>query len=77
MGHPHREIMVTIRVDHCLAGLLEKIPNRSAFIRDAILDALARQCPACHGAGVLAAADHPDPEKASAKRIEQQAADET
>ncbi len=76
MGHPHREIMITIRVDSCLANMLKGIPNRSAFIRDAILDALARQCPACHGAGILAVAARPDQEKASEKSTGQQAPDE-
>ncbi|GEM_PF-1190450 len=57
MGRPHRETVVTIRVDACLADMLKSVPNRSAFIRDAIRVALARQCPICHGAGVVAVGD--------------------
>jgi hypothetical protein len=57
MGHRQRETVVTIRVDGHLAGILENLPNRSAFIRDAIIHALARQCPSCGGAGVVPAAE--------------------
>lgn len=77
MRHPHRETMVTIRVDQYLANMLKSIPNRSAFIRDAIRDALARQCPVCHGAGVLAVADHSETDKTSAKQVGQPPARET
>jgi hypothetical protein len=69
--------MITIRVDSCLGDMLKSIPNRSAFIRDAILEALKRQCPACHGAGVLAAADRSRPGNTPEKRAGPQAADAT
>lgn len=77
MGRPHRETVVTIRVDSCLADMLKSVPNRSAFIRDAIRDALARQCPVCHGAGVVAVADPSETHKAPAKQTEQPPASET
>ena len=53
----HRDAVITIRVDRCLAGMLEKMPNRSAFIRDAICRALARQCPTCGGTGVVSSVE--------------------
>ncbi|NLE58197.1 MAG: hypothetical protein GX616_07545 [Planctomycetes bacterium] len=71
MRHPHRETMVTIRVDQCLADMLKSIPNRSAFIRDAIREALARQCPVCGGA-----ASGPAPKRVSAAQADQQAGGE-
>ncbi len=74
MGHPHRETMVTIRVDPCLGQMLKSIPNRSAFIRGAIIEALARQRPA---SGVLAAADRAHRGNAPEKQAGRQAADET
>ncbi|HOB76841.1 MAG TPA: hypothetical protein PKG54_20205 [Phycisphaerae bacterium] len=49
----HRDAIITIRIDRCLADMLKKMPNRSAFIRDAICRALARQCPTCGGTGVV------------------------
>lgn len=73
MAHPHRETMITIRVDPCLASMLKNIPNRSAFIRDAILDALALRCPSCHGAGVLGTADPSAPGKTSTEQAGRQA----
>lgn len=76
MRHPHRETMVTIRVDQCLADMLKSIPNRSAFIRDAIREALARQCPVCGGAGFLATSGPAAPKRTSAAQADQQAGGE-
>jgi hypothetical protein len=47
-----REI-ITFKVDESLAGEIRKIPNRSEFIRSAILAALQSTCPLCRGTGIL------------------------
>ncbi len=51
--HPHKEIVVTFKADASLLGALKAIPNRSEFIRTAILTALDSFCPLCQGTGVL------------------------
>ncbi len=60
---------ITFKAEPALAETLRKMPNRSAFIRAAILAALDNVCPLCQGTGVLTvdqqrhwdrfAADHP------------------
>ena len=52
MRHGKQEI-ITFKVDEALAKALEGIPNRSEFIRNAILAALDSVCPLCSGTGVL------------------------
>ena len=44
---------LTFKVDASLLSALKGIPNRSSFIRNAILTALDSACPLCSGAGVL------------------------
>lgn len=44
---------ITFKVEEQLAQSLRGIPNRSAFIRNAILSALGNLCPLCQGSGVL------------------------
>lgn len=44
---------ITFKVDETLAEALSGIPNRSAFIRDAVLAALDSACPLCNGTGFL------------------------
>ena len=44
---------LTLKVDTSLLEALRGIPNRSLFIRDAILAALESVCPICSGTGVL------------------------
>ncbi|HMM58856.1 MAG TPA: ribbon-helix-helix domain-containing protein, partial [Candidatus Rifleibacterium sp.] len=44
---------VTFKVDPNLLEILQAMPNRSEFIRSAILNALDHVCPLCSGAGVL------------------------
>ena len=48
-----KETVVSFRVDRHLAEALTKLPDRSAFIRRAILGAFYPVCPACQGRGVL------------------------
>ena len=45
--------LITFKVDPSLAELIERLPNRSEFIRKAILAALTNTCPLCLGSGVL------------------------
>ena len=45
--------IVTFKADATLVEALEGIPNRSEFIRDAILAALDSTCPLCGGTGIL------------------------
>ena len=53
---PHaknKERVVTFKTDASLLHALKAIPNRSEFIRAAILAALENHCPVCRGTGVL------------------------
>ena len=45
--------IVTFKVDRELFEQIKKVPNRSEFIRNAILAALDNVCPLCKGRGVL------------------------
>ena len=45
--------VITFKANTSLRELLEGIPNRSEFIRNAILAALDNTCPFCKGTGVL------------------------
>jgi hypothetical protein len=61
--------IITFKVDDALLGAMEGIPNRSEFIRFAVLQALDSACPLCKGTGIMTpnqkshwdsfAADHP------------------
>ena len=48
-----KEEIITFKVDERLSEAMEGMPNRSDFIRKAILSALNNLCPLCHGTGVL------------------------
>ena len=45
--------IVTFKADHTLIEAMRGIPNRSEFIREAILSALDSSCPLCKGTGIL------------------------
>ncbi|MBN1140350.1 MAG: CopG family transcriptional regulator [Deltaproteobacteria bacterium] len=45
--------MISFKADAALKEALAGIPNRSEFIRDAVLAALENACPLCHGTGIL------------------------
>jgi hypothetical protein len=45
--------IVTFKAEEALVEAMEDIPNRSEFIRSAILAALNGVCPLCRGTGVL------------------------
>lgn len=44
---------ITFKADETLAKALLKVPNKSEFIRNAILNALENCCPLCQGTGIL------------------------
>jgi len=50
---PKKDRVVAFKVEPRLAELLEKLPNKSAFIRKAIAAQLGVACPLCHGKGVV------------------------
>lgn len=45
--------IITFKVDEPLRQAMTGIPNRSEFIRAAILSALDSVCPLCKGSGIL------------------------
>jgi len=51
-GHKQQGI-VTFKAEASLLEALRAIPNRSAFIRSAVLTALENMCPLCQGTGIL------------------------
>ncbi len=44
---------ITFKVDQDLAELIKQLPNRSQFIRHAILNMMENTCPLCQGTGIL------------------------
>jgi len=49
----HKQDTITFKVDEDLAEIIRRLPNRSDFIRKAILHALDNACPLCQGTGIL------------------------
>jgi hypothetical protein len=50
---PPKAAVVAFKVEEELAKLLNELPNKSAFIRKAIVAQLGMACPLCNGAGVV------------------------
>jgi hypothetical protein len=50
---PSKTAVVAFKVEEELAQLLDKLPNKSAFIRKAIVAQLGMACPLCNGGGVV------------------------
>jgi hypothetical protein len=50
---PAKTKVVAFKVEEELADLLNKLPNKSAFIRKAIAAQLGVACPLCQGKGVV------------------------
>jgi hypothetical protein len=48
-----KESIITFKADKSLVDALRGLPNRSAFIRSAVLAALESTCPLCQGTGIL------------------------
>lgn len=53
MASPRKQEIITFKADESLTEAMEGIPNRSEFIRAAILAALENSCPLCGGTGLL------------------------
>src|SRR5256714_4062363 len=49
----HKTAVVAFKVEEELAEFLNKLPNKSAFIRKAIAAQLGMACPLCNGQGVV------------------------
>lgn len=45
--------IISFKVDAALAEALQSVPNKSEFIRNAILTALDNGCPLCQSTGIL------------------------
>ena len=45
--------IITFKVDEDLRAIIRNIPNRSEFIRQAIVAAMGSVCPLCNGSGML------------------------
>ena len=61
-----KQEIVSFKADESLLEAMKGIPNRSEFIRSAILSALDSACPLCKGTGILTPSQH-DHWKAFAK----------
>lgn len=48
-----KQEIITFKVDNNLREAIKNIPNRSEFIRSAIVAALGSVCPLCNGSGML------------------------
>jgi hypothetical protein len=48
-----KQTVVSFRVDQHLAEILNTLPDKSDFIREAILQRIHTACPCCQGRGVL------------------------
>lgn len=48
-----KQSIITFKVDDELLQAIRDIPNRSEFIRSAIVSALGSVCPLCNGSGML------------------------
>ncbi len=49
----HAVEVITFKAEAKLAAALRAVPNRSSFIRSAVLHALEHVCPLCGGSGVF------------------------
>lgn len=54
MANQKSEI-VSFKADRALLQAMQGLPNRSEFIRSAVLAALDSACPLCRGTGILSA----------------------
>ncbi|MCS6852287.1 MAG: hypothetical protein NZ700_14075 [Gemmataceae bacterium] len=52
-GKNPKTAVVAFKVEAALAELLNKLPNKSAFIRKAIAAQLGMACPLCNGTGIV------------------------
>ncbi|MCS7168576.1 MAG: hypothetical protein RMI91_03290 [Gemmatales bacterium] len=50
---PRKAVLVAFKIEPELANILDQLPNKSDFIRRAIISQLNMACPLCAGTGVL------------------------
>jgi|SRR5581483_3546991 len=55
---PPKTAVVAFKIEEDLAEFLNKLPNKSAFIRKAIAAQMKTACPLCSGAGVVSRSVH-------------------
>ncbi|MDC7222626.1 MAG: CopG family transcriptional regulator [Spirochaetales bacterium] len=48
-----KQEVITFKVDGDLGKIIKELPNRSEFIRKALLNALDNTCPLCKGTGII------------------------
>jgi hypothetical protein len=48
-----KQEVITFKADKSLLAAMKGVPNRSEFIRNAVLAALESACPLCTGTGIL------------------------
>ncbi|MDC7219983.1 MAG: ribbon-helix-helix domain-containing protein [Spirochaetales bacterium] len=48
-----KQEVISFKVDEELGRVIKNIPNRSEFIRKALLNALDNTCPLCRGTGII------------------------
>jgi hypothetical protein len=53
MAPARKDEVITFKVNAALAEAMAGIPNRSDFIRKAVVAALDGACPLCRGTGIL------------------------
>ncbi|MBN1797362.1 MAG: CopG family transcriptional regulator [Spirochaetales bacterium] len=53
MSEIKKQEVITFKVSGSVAKILKSIPNRSEFIRSAVLNALENSCPLCKGMGTF------------------------
>ncbi|MCX7046130.1 MAG: CopG family transcriptional regulator [Candidatus Sumerlaeota bacterium] len=53
MPNKRKHEIITFKAEDSLAEAMARIPNRSEFIRAAVLAALDNVCPLCMGSGIL------------------------
>jgi Na+-translocating ferredoxin:NAD+ oxidoreductase RnfC subunit len=49
----HKDEVISFKVEGALAQAIRRLPNRSAFIRAAVLAAMGNACPLCQGTGIM------------------------
>jgi ssDNA-binding Zn-finger/Zn-ribbon topoisomerase 1 len=54
----HKTAVVAFKVEEELAEFLNKLPNKSEFIRKAIAAQMKMECPLCNGVGVVSRGVH-------------------
>lgn len=48
-----KDEVISFKVGSALARAIRRLPNRSQFIRAAVLSALDHACPLCQGTGIM------------------------